>query len=117
MGEEKTPVELSGGEGFNFEDQVATYYLAHMLTGKMPLGADYGQVTKVDFQLDDSGWFIEDHLVQLETASKKTNLAISVKRDRQVTRNGFLSILLKEFGINGSQKVTFHSKKMTTFSP
>jgi len=50
MAKQKAPVELTGGTGFNFEDLIAARFLLDMLAGANSLGAEYGRVTRLDWQ-------------------------------------------------------------------
>lgn len=84
-----TPTTLSGGAGFNYEDRVAAYFLVQMLAGSQPLGAEFGIVTAVDFQVQDAGWLLEDLLVTFHDGTEHHSFAISIKSNRQVTRNGY----------------------------
>jgi hypothetical protein len=84
-----TPVELSGGAGFNFEDKVAAYYMACMLSGPTPLGNEFGHVIKIDFQTEESGWLLDDLIITLSNNEITRKLAISIKRDKQLKQSGF----------------------------
>jgi hypothetical protein len=57
------PVSLTGGQGFSFEDEIAALFMVHLLTGRRPLEADFGKVIRIDFQVRESGWLLDDLLV------------------------------------------------------
>ncbi|QEG38234.1 nucleoside/nucleotide kinase family protein [Roseimaritima ulvae] len=89
MAKQAAPVELTGGEGFNYEDRVAARFLIDMLSGIVPFGVEFGFITKIDWQARDTGRLLDDLLV---TMSNKTGLHIaelSIKKHRQVTSGGF----------------------------
>jgi hypothetical protein len=88
MAKEPASVQLTGGAGFEYEDQVAAFFATAMLAGTQPLGLDIGGVVKLDWQTRESGWLLDDLLVTLARPSTG-HLAISIKSDRQVTGSGF----------------------------
>ena len=89
MAKEPAAVALTGGRGFAYEDQVAAFFLANMLSGQAFLGAEFGCVRSVGFQVRDRGWLLDDLLIQFQSSNGTHHLALSVKSDKQVTRNGF----------------------------
>lgn len=89
MSRRVAPVKLTGGRGFEFEDKAAAWYLVHLLTGGMVLGSEYGYLKRIDFQVGDRGWRIDDLLLTLESSSGVRYAALSVKSNRQVTSGGF----------------------------
>ena len=90
MTDKAASVALTGGAGYSFEDQVAAWFLAHLLCGEMPLEVQFGVPVSVDFQVLESGWLLDDLLITARNANGvERHLAISVKRGRQVTRGGF----------------------------
>jgi len=90
MHKDSASVTLTGGAGFTFEDHVAAWFLAHLLNNRLPLETEFGVVDSVDFQVGESGWLLEDLLVTGKPGEKgPRRLSISIKRDRQVTKNGF----------------------------
>ncbi|MBI5015326.1 MAG: hypothetical protein HZB55_07515 [Deltaproteobacteria bacterium] len=89
MAKRVAPVKLTGGRGFSFEDKVAAWHLAHLLTGRASLGADFGKVTRIDFQVGESGWRLDDMLITFQGLSGSRRAALSVKSNAQVSRAGF----------------------------
>ena len=89
MAKKKAPVSLTGGPGFNFEDDVAAHFLLDMLTGIASFGVEHGQVVQVDWQVRDSDWLLDDLAVTLESAAGRRTAALSVKSHRQITEAGF----------------------------
>jgi len=89
MATKAAPPELTGGKGFEYEDHVGAWFLLQMLAGRQPLGPEYGTITGVHFQTKESGWLLDDLLVVLSERGQEHFFAISIKRHRQVTRNGF----------------------------
>lgn len=91
MARKPAPVGLTGGEGFEFEDPVAAWFLVNLLTGRTPFEPELGQVVQVHWQARDLGWLLEDLLIKLEYRKIDHSVALSIKSDRQVTKNGFPS--------------------------
>ncbi len=89
MAKRLSPVKLTGGGGFAFEDAIAAYFAVHMLSSSKYLGAEFGCVTAIDFQARDLGWLLDDLVITFASSNGPRSLAISVKSDKQVTRNGF----------------------------
>ncbi len=83
------PVAITGGRGFPFEDHVAAYFLANMLSARPYLGSEFGCIRSVEFQVRDRGWLLDDLLVEFATSSITRRLALSIRSNKQVTRNGF----------------------------
>ena len=111
MADKSSSTRLTGGEGFNFEDKVAAYFLASMLTGSHPCGVDFGAVSQVEWQVGGLGWQLDDLLVT-SAAPTSVRYSISIKSDRQVTKTGFPqsfidAVLLQEEG-PGPQDGTLH---------
>ncbi|MFZ0051444.1 MAG: hypothetical protein WAK96_06685, partial [Desulfobaccales bacterium] len=89
---DSTSVTLTGGAGFTFEDHVAAWFLAHLISNRPPLETDFGVVISADFQVGESGWLLEDLLITGKSGeAAPRRLSVSIKRDRQVTRRGFPS--------------------------
>jgi hypothetical protein len=86
---QKAPVQLTGGAGFRYENPVAARFLLDMLAGTNALGAEFGRVTRVDWQVRDSGWFADDLAVSCRHSSRDRTAGISIKSPQQVTRAGF----------------------------
>lgn len=85
------PPELTGDAGGGFESSVGAFALVQLLTGAADFGDDLGRVKRVKFQTKDLGHDFDDIAVEFESpnSEKPRSLAVSSKRDRQVTRNGF----------------------------
>ena len=85
----KAPVQLTGGAGFRYENPVAARFLLDILAGTNALGAEFGRVTRVDWQARDSGWLADDLAVTCRHSSDDRAAGISIKSAQQVTRAGF----------------------------
>jgi hypothetical protein len=85
---EAASVQLTGGAGFNFEDEVAAFFLAAMLAGVHPYGTDLGTIAGLSWQTRGDGWRVDDLAVRFERPGHGT-LGLSIKSDRQVTASGF----------------------------
>lgn len=84
-----TPKQEGGG-GYTFEDKVAATYLLRMLNGMCPLNVEAGQIESVRFQKRVDGWFLDDLVLFLRGIDGCRNvLAISLKSNEQITKNGF----------------------------
>lgn len=92
MAKKEAPVSLTGGAGYSFEDEVAAWFLAHLLAGEILLEPLSGYPVSVDFQVRESGWLLDDLLiVNRDHEDQEHQCAVSVKRHSQVTRAGFSS--------------------------
>jgi hypothetical protein len=91
MADRVAPVSLTGGAGFDFEDQVAAYFLAEMLAVSEPLEPGDGAIARIDWQARSEGWLLDDLVLSLSRRGGVGRLALSIKSDRQVTTSGFPS--------------------------
>jgi hypothetical protein len=91
MATDKAPVKVTGGGGFGFADRVNAWFLAHLLTGGLPLGPAFGVVTKLDFEVRDKGWLLDDLAITLDRNGEISRCALSIKSNEQVTTAGFPS--------------------------
>jgi hypothetical protein len=90
MPRRSAPVKNTGGEGFSFEDQVAGSFLLDMLRRAFPFGVDAGYPTRLDWQVKDLGWHIDDLLLELENSRHEiARAAVSVKSNAHLNSNGF----------------------------
>jgi hypothetical protein len=89
MAKKQAPTKLTGGAGFNFEDDVAARFLLDMLAGIASFGVEYGQIVQVDWQVRDADWLLEDLALTLQSAVGRRTAALSIKSDRQITEAGF----------------------------
>lgn len=80
----------SGGGGFSFADKVSAFYLLRMLSGRLPLDADAGQIDAIRFEKRVDGWFLDDIVLLLRRLDDGTAaVAVSVKSSAQITAKGF----------------------------
>ncbi|TWT49045.1 hypothetical protein KOR42_39610 [Thalassoglobus neptunius] len=91
MAKQAAPVELTGGEGFNYEDRVAARFLVDMLSGIVPFGVEFGSITKIDWQARDTGRLLDDVVVTMSDTVGLHIAELSIKKHRQVTSVGFPS--------------------------
>jgi hypothetical protein len=85
------PTQLTGGGGFSFEDQVAAVFLARLVAGdrcELRPNVD-DRVLAISWQVAEQGWRLDDLLMTFGEDAAAGRLALSVKRDRQVTGKGF----------------------------
>lgn len=86
----KAPVRLTGGAGTRYENPVAARFLLDMLAGLNSLGADFGRITRIDWQARDAGWLADDLALTCEPSSHEgRSVGISIKSDQQVSSRGF----------------------------
>jgi len=82
----KAPVRLTGGAGTRYENPVAARFLLDMLAGLNSLGADFGRVTRVDWQARDAEWLADDLALTCEPSShERRSVGISIKSDQRRT--------------------------------
>jgi len=67
MAKQAAPVSLTGGPGFNYEDHVAARFLVDMLSGMAAFGSEFGGVSRVDWQVRDTGRLLDDLSVTLNS--------------------------------------------------
>jgi hypothetical protein len=89
MAKRNAPAKLTGGQGFNFEDQVAARFLLGLLGVSHPLGPDLGRLARIDWQAADAGWRVEDLALTFDTGYQERSVGVSIKSHKQVTESGF----------------------------
>jgi hypothetical protein len=85
----KAPVQATGGSGFRYENAVAARFLLDLLAGTNALGADFGRITRIDWQARDAGWLADDLVITCNRSGASRTAALSIKSPQQVTRGGF----------------------------
>jgi hypothetical protein len=85
MARRVSPPKATAGEGFNFEDYVVAHFLILLLNQKSPFSQDFGYVTRLDFQTETLGWFLDDLLVTLKSHNQTKRWAISIRSSPQFT--------------------------------
>ncbi len=85
----KAPVKATGGGGYCFEDHCAALFAIDLLSDRQPLGHEVGRVIRIDFQVQESAWLFDDLVITFASTVGERSVAISIKSDRQVNRNGF----------------------------
>ena len=79
--------ELSGGEGFTFEGDVAAFYLTALLAEEYAPGIDDRTVVCVSVQQRDFGEPLDDVIIDFEDAEKKpVRLSLQVKRSLTISK-------------------------------
>jgi hypothetical protein len=82
--------DSTGGRGFNFTDEVASLYLAAILTGdRLFLPSIDAPLIGIYWETRGDGFHLDDLLLHFQEGSAARQLAISGKQNLQVTRNGF----------------------------
>jgi hypothetical protein len=76
------PVKQTGGAGFRFEDRVGAYFAAAILASE-DLAADLSFASRIDFQVGQRHFVLDDLLYQLADG---TRLPISIKSADQLPR-------------------------------
>lgn len=90
-----TPKQGSGG-GYQFENEVVAYVLAHLLNRTSPFDPPGGTVERVDTQRPATEWHLDDLLVTVRPHVTRHRLAFSVKSNRQITSSGFPSDFVRD---------------------
>src|SRR5580704_1359164 len=83
-GESARPPQLTGGEGFTYEDVIAAYFLAALLREEAAL-AQPGLVTRVAVQQDRQGEPMDDVIVDSDAVGERNRLSLQVKRSVTVS--------------------------------
>jgi hypothetical protein len=89
MPKKKAPVQVTGGGGFRYENSAAARFLLDLLSGTNSLGAEFGRVTRVDWQARDTGWLADDLVITCAHPDGERTAGVSVKSAQQVTAGGF----------------------------
>jgi hypothetical protein len=89
MAKKEAPAAITGGAGFLYEDNIAARFLLDLLSGKNSLGEEFGRVMRVDWQVRDDGWLIDDLVVSSNASGSERAAALSIKSNRQVVASGF----------------------------
>ena len=77
--------QLTGGEGFTYEDVVVAYFLAALLREEAALGQP-GYVTRVAVQQDRQGEPMDDVIVDSDAAGDRNRLSVQVKRSVTISQ-------------------------------
>ena len=81
-------VRSTAGPGYDFEDQVAAWFLTTILAGRPVLGSG-ARAEKLQSQASAQGWVIDDLVISGVTPAGGTaHLAVSCKSNVQVTASG-----------------------------
>ena len=95
-----TPKE-SGGYGYVFENEVAAFFLSHLLSGRPPFDPGFGTISHIKFQTRAGGWFLDDILLILNNNSEIRNFALSVRSRSEFTQKSapreFVSLAWQQF--------------------
>lgn len=92
MLKKRAPVKNTGGEGYNFADDIAAQLMIHMLARDFPFEVEAGYPVRLDWEAKDLGWHIDDLVIQLTTAQgSPVQCAVSVKSNAHLNSNGFSS--------------------------
>jgi hypothetical protein len=78
--------QLTGGEGFTYEDIVVTYFLAALLREESALGQP-GYVSRVAVQQDRQGEPMDDVIVDSDAAGSRNRLSVQVKRSITISKS------------------------------
>src|SRR5262245_47826608 len=101
MAKQVAPSKNTADGGGVFENQVAAYFLACMLSGQPPLEPTQGSLSRVDFQTRVDGWFLDDILLTLAFGGETRQCALSVKSNQQFTPsaapNDFVRLAWEQF--------------------
>jgi len=76
----KAPVALTGGGGFRYENAVSARFLLDLLAGTNSLGADFGRITRIDWQARDAGWLADDLALTCVHSSGDRCAGLSIKK-------------------------------------
>jgi len=88
--------QLTGGEGFTYEDVIGAYFLTALLREEAAL-AQPGLVTRVAVQQDRQGEPMDDVIVDSDVAGERYRLSLQVKRSVTVSASNadFQDIITK----------------------
>lgn len=90
-----SPLRVTSGAGFEFEDRISAWLMMKMLTGEQA-PAIGGTGTQIQAQVSTLGWRIDDLLLTIhDNADSPRRLAISVKGNLQVSASGLPADFVK----------------------
>lgn len=89
MAKRNTTTKQSSGGGFQFENEVVAYVLAHLLTRFSPFHPPGGVVEQIEVQKPATEWHLDDLVVTVRTHGRRHRLAFSIKSNEQVSQGGF----------------------------
>ena len=96
MPSKRSSTAATGGKGFTFADKVAAAFLVQMLARAFPLEPSLGLITELHFETKESGRSLDDLHLLLQSGSQVSRWSISVKSNRQLTRNGFNATFVQD---------------------
>src|SRR5437762_13787996 len=91
-----SPVKATGGGGYTFADKVAASFLVQMLRRDFPFEPEFGPIAEFHFETRESGHSLDDLLLVTQRGTERTRFAISIKSNRQLTKDGFSSDLVQD---------------------
>jgi len=89
MPRKRSSTAATGGKGYTFADKVAAGFLVQMLTRTFPQESTLGLVSELHFETKESGRSLDDLLLLLQSGGGSSRWSISVKSNRQLSREGF----------------------------
>ena len=113
MSKQNAPTKATGGGGYTFADKVAAGFLVQMLKRRFPLEPSLGVITELHFETRDIGHVLDDLLLVLKRGLDTTNCFVSVKSNRQLTKEGFSKEFVEDAWRewNGGSGSTFNRSK------
>ena len=96
MSRKVVPTKVTGGGGFEFEDKVAAFFMAHLLCGRSPLDPNFGLIKRIDFQVRANGWLLDDLLLSLKLGSEERKCAFSIKSSPQFSKTSAPSEFVRD---------------------
>lgn len=96
MAKQNTTPKQSAGGGYQFENEVVSYVLIHLLSRVPLFDPPGGTVERVDTQRPATEWHLDDLLVTARSYGSHHRLAFSVKSNRQITAQAFPSDFIRE---------------------
>jgi hypothetical protein len=86
----------TGGKGYTFADKVAAGFFVQLLARDFPLGRALGWISEIHFETKESGRSLDDLLLLLQDGAALCRWSISVKSNRQLSREGFNAAFVRD---------------------
>lgn len=80
------PLKQTSGEGYDIENSVGSYFISFLLSNRI-FDQSLGQITRIDFQTSVDGNLLDDIFLTCEKDNKIHRCLISVKSNRQFSKN------------------------------
>ncbi len=91
-----SPISTSG-TGYSYEDEVACYYMLHLLCRQSPHIGILEVIDSIQFQARNYGWIIDDFVIRgYDSRGQSVKIAVCSRKSKTITANGPETSLLTD---------------------